>query len=134
MVIILACAGLYLHRLWQLGMEEEYYEGGVRPHLSVFYQSIKTRTAFSKITGWREQAGERRIVSSQDVLVDNARWGLGAAAVLGRWRADLRFSNWFYLCCRGALSGQEDVQKVKNVFRKLVFIEYTSYINILCIV
>jgi len=75
--------GLYLHRLWQLGLEGEYYQGGVRPHLAVFYESIRTRPAFAKITGWKENTGERRIMSSEDDLVQNARWGLGAAAVLG---------------------------------------------------
>ena len=42
--------GLYLHRLWQLGMEGEYFEEGVRPHLSVFYQGIRERPSFLKIT------------------------------------------------------------------------------------
>ena len=42
--------GLYLHRLWQLGMEGEYFEEGVRPHLSVFYQGIRERSSFLKIT------------------------------------------------------------------------------------
>ena len=50
----------------------------------MFYESIRTRPAFAKITGWRENAGERRIMSSEDDLVQSARWGLGAAAVLGK--------------------------------------------------
>ena len=41
---------MYLHRLWQLGMEGEYFEEGVRPHLSVFYQGIRERPSFLKIT------------------------------------------------------------------------------------
>ena len=77
-------AGLYLHRLWQLGLEADYYEEGVRPHLAVFYESIRARPAFVKITGWREQVGERRVGRQEDDLVQNARWGLGAAAVLGK--------------------------------------------------
>ena len=78
-------AGLYLHRLWQLGLEKEYYQEGVRPHLAVFYESIRARPAFVKITGWREQAGERSVRTQEDDLVQNARWGLGAAAVLGKF-------------------------------------------------
>ena len=78
-------AGLYLHRLWQLGLEKEYYEEGVRPHLAVFYETIRARPAFVKITGWREQAGERSVRTQEDDLVQNARWGLGAAAVLGKF-------------------------------------------------
>ena len=42
--------GLYLHRLWQLGMEGEYFEDGVRPHLSVFYKMIRERPSFLKVT------------------------------------------------------------------------------------
>ena len=44
--------GLYVHRLWQLGMEEEYFEEGVRPHLSVFYKAIRERPSFLKVTRW----------------------------------------------------------------------------------
>ena len=42
--------GLYLHRLWQLGMEGEFFEDGVRPHLSVFYKMIRERPSFLKVT------------------------------------------------------------------------------------
>jgi len=75
--------GLYLHRLWQLGLETEYYSEGVRPHLAVFYQSISTRPAFIHHTKVQEEVGERRIISKQEEFTENARWGLGAAALLG---------------------------------------------------
>ena len=38
--------GLYLHRLYQLGLDTAYYQDGVWSHLSMFYQSIKSRTSF----------------------------------------------------------------------------------------
>jgi len=75
--------GLYLHRLWQLGMEGEYFEEGVRPHLSVFYQGIRERPSFLKITRWKRETGNRTIKSETDALADNAKMGIGAAAVLG---------------------------------------------------
>jgi len=75
--------GLYLHRLWQLGLENDYYGEGVRPHLAVFYQAIIARPAFIHHTQWQEKVGERKIVTSEDEFVQNARWGLGAAALLG---------------------------------------------------
>ena len=67
--------GLYLHRLYQLGLDTAYYQGdtntseeddahytcyiaeGVRPHLSVFYQSIKSRTSFKEVLRWQEHEG-----------------------------------------------------------------------------
>ena len=30
---------------------------GVRPHLSVFYQSIKSRTSFKEVLRWQEHEG-----------------------------------------------------------------------------
>jgi len=75
--------GLYLHRMWQLGLEGEYFEEGVRPQLSVFYQTIRTRPAFLKVTRWREETGTRKVRSEADQVADSAKLGLGAAAVLG---------------------------------------------------
>ena len=56
---------MYLHRLWQLGLETEYYSEGVRPHLAVFYQSISTRPAFIHHTKVQEKVGERRASSHE---------------------------------------------------------------------
>ena len=81
--ILLSVPGLYLHRLWQLGLEGEYYQEGVRPHLSVFYQAISARPVFMKHTQSRERMGERRVMGSQEELAQNAKWGLGAAALIG---------------------------------------------------
>jgi len=75
--------GLYLHRLWQLGMEGEYFEDGVRPHLSVFYKMIRERPSFLKVTRWKAETGNRIVKSEADALADNAKLGIGAAAVLG---------------------------------------------------
>ena len=93
-------AGLYLHRLWQLGLETEYYSEGVRPHLAVFYQSISTRPAFIHHTKVQEKVGERRIISKQEEFTENARWGLGAAALLGKTRLDIITScHYLYTGC-----------------------------------
>jgi len=75
--------GLHLHRLWQLGMEKEFYQDGVRPHLAVFYETIRARQAFEKVTQWRDRTEERQILSEEDKVAANAKWGLGAAAVIG---------------------------------------------------
>lgn len=75
--------GLYLHRIWQLGLETEYFEEGVRPQLSVFYTTIKSRPAFMRVTRWKEETGTRKVKSETDQLADSAKMGLGAAAVLG---------------------------------------------------
>ena len=46
--------GLYLHRLYQLGLDTRYYQGGVRPNLSIFYQSIRARQSFESKLKWRQ--------------------------------------------------------------------------------
>jgi len=75
--------GVVLHRLWQLGMDG-MYSGGARPHLAVFYQTVKDRNSFRAATGWQENSGERWL-DQQDSpdLVKNAKVGLAVAAVLG---------------------------------------------------
>ena len=76
--------GLYLHRLYQLGLDSVYYQEGVRPQLSVFYQTIRSRPAFRKVLQWKENEGkERKILSDQDKAIENAKWGVGIAALLG---------------------------------------------------
>jgi len=76
--------GLYLHRLYQLGLDGKYFQEGVRPHLSVFYQSVKTRPSFVRVTDWKNRISEeRRVLSEEDKILENAKWGVGIAAVLG---------------------------------------------------
>ena len=111
-------AGLYLHRLYQLGLDGKYFQGkrfvcrnlfesvfleGVRPHLSVFYQSVKTRPSFVRVTDWKNRirkgilmffcgtslllcprSEERRVLSEEDKILENAKWGVGIAAILGK--------------------------------------------------
>ena len=50
--------GLYLHRLYQLGLDSEHFQDGVRPFLSVFYQTIRSRPAFRKVIKFNEIDGE----------------------------------------------------------------------------
>jgi len=77
--------GVVLHRLWQLGMDEDMYGGGVRPHLAIFYQSIKNRQSFKTATGWEKTVNMERWLSRDDTpdLVQNAKVGLAVAAILG---------------------------------------------------
>jgi len=75
--------GLYLHRIWQLGLDVEYFEEGVRPQVSVFYKNIRNRPAFVSITRWKEETGTRRVKCESDQIADSAKLGIGAAAVLG---------------------------------------------------
>jgi len=76
--------GVILHRLWQLGLDEDFYSGGVRPHLSIFYQTIKNRESFKVATKWEVNQGERRVEEEGAAnMVDNAKMGLVVAAVLG---------------------------------------------------
>lgn len=76
--------GLYLHRLYQLGLDQKYFQEGIRPHLSVFYQSVKTRQSFERVTQWKNHISEeRRVLSEEDKIVENAKWGVGIAAILG---------------------------------------------------
>lgn len=76
--------GLYLHRVWQLGMEMEYFQEGVRPQLSVFYQRIRNRPAFARVTKWKENDGqELKLKQPEDAIVDQAKVGLGVGLVLG---------------------------------------------------
>jgi len=76
--------GLYLHRLYQLGLDAQYFQEGVRPQLSVFYQSILKRTSFQKVLQLKENGSkERRILSDADKSIENAKWGLGIAALIG---------------------------------------------------
>jgi len=84
--------GLYLHRLYQLGLEGTYFQDGVRPHLSVFYQSVKTRPSFVRVTDWKNRISEeRRVLSEEDKILENAKWGVGIAAVLGKMIKHKRF-------------------------------------------
>ena len=74
---------------------------GVRPQLSVFYQSILKRTSFQKVLQLKENgrfvniyifsnlwiifcSKERRILSDADKSLENAKWGLGIAALIGK--------------------------------------------------
>lgn len=76
--------GVILHRLWQLGLDEDFYSGGVRPHLSVFYQTIRNRESFKVATRWDVNTGERWMQQDGSPgMVDNAKMGLAMAAVLG---------------------------------------------------
>jgi len=76
--------GLYLHRIWQLGLEKEFFEEAVRPNLSVFYQRIRNRQAFLEVTKWREHDGEELAIKMpDDEMLDNARYGIMAGALLG---------------------------------------------------
>jgi len=76
--------GLYLHRLYQLGLNDQYFQDGVRPQLSVFYQSIIRRSSFQKVLQIKEHGSkERRVLSDADKGLENAKWGLGIAALLG---------------------------------------------------
>jgi len=75
--------GLVLHRVWQLGLEGEFFEEGVRPSLSVYYRGIRTRPAFLRVTRWREETGVRVVKSEADKVADSAKLGIGAAAVVG---------------------------------------------------
>jgi len=60
------------------------FSEGVRPQLSVFYQSILKRTSFQKVLQLKENGSkERRILSDADKSLENAKWGLGIAALIG---------------------------------------------------
>lgn len=76
--------GLYLYRLYQLGLDSAYYQEGVRPHLSVFFQSILKRNSFKEVLNWQKyESMTRNILSDEDKAVENAKWGLGIAAIVG---------------------------------------------------
>jgi len=76
--------GLYLYRLQQLGLDSVYYQEGIRPHLSVFFQGILKRNSFKEVLKWEKyESISRKILSDEDKAVENAKWGLGIAAVVG---------------------------------------------------
>jgi len=75
--------GLLLHRIWQLGMEGEYFADGVRPNLAVYYDRVRRRDKFSSTTRCLTELTEFRVVSEEDAFVDRARMGIGISLVLG---------------------------------------------------
>jgi len=75
--------GLLLHRLWQLGMEKEFFSEGLRPHLTLYYSRIRQRGSFVSLTRLETEVGERKIKDDEDNFVDNARMGIGLMLVMG---------------------------------------------------
>jgi len=74
--------GLLLHRVWQLGMEKEMFEDGVRPHLALYYNRMKLRSSFQSVTDCDTEKEELVLKTDDDVFVDNARLGLGAVLLI----------------------------------------------------
>jgi len=75
--------GLLLHRIWQLGMENDFFAAGVRPHLAVYYERVKQRKEFEFVTQCQKETGEKRILSEEDRFANNARMGIGVALIAG---------------------------------------------------
>lgn len=88
-----------LMRLYQLGLDQRYWKGGVRPNLAVYQELAFRRPSVLKATKWRDYEGKFLVIArntngsandngpesgmTRSESVDAAKVGLGAVLLLG---------------------------------------------------